>query len=569
MAATQDYYQNFYSEDERKAQLQSRLDKEFEGLGIDTPKTREEFRKLVDDALNQVEVQRAGRDKIRETIGSGISGKLSLEDLGRSGILDNVDPALYGGGAANPEVAGKLNDFLQGVSELADKGLDPDTFDKGLADLVALNSEVLGMGKDAAKTAAALIGLSGTFAQVTESAEDAQRRIEEARKAAQDAALRDFRRAVDRDRSALQDQASALRDSIGAIADAVDMLRGNASELYNTVSTTAQMQAAQGMVYVESALAGVLAGGSVTDYTGLTDAIAAARGGIDSGVYATQFDRERDALVLAGQLTTLADVSDMQLSVEERQLRAINEQLEYLDTLSKRADAMVNGTAALTETVDTYFARLMGILDPEKPEGTPGKPGAGGGSGGAGGITWGGGTPESKYKVPINYGGGGVSYVGVGAAETERVDKLYDLYHSYDGTGDLAGLLTSIKAAGGTLRDLSVLSGMFEQDWVRAAASVGIPAFAAGGMHSGGLRLVGERGWEVEATGPARIWNQQQIASAMSGGGNADLVAELRALREENRQQAGEIARLNLRMARVLERWDGDGTPPEREEAVA
>ena len=34
-----------------------------------------------------------------------------------------------------------------------------------------------------------------------------------------------------------------------------------------------------------------------------------------------------------------------------------------------------NGTTALTETVDTYFARLMGILDPEKPEDTPGKPG--------------------------------------------------------------------------------------------------------------------------------------------------------------------------------------------------
>lgn len=236
-----------------------------------------------------------------------------------------------------------------------------------------------------------LLQLSGAFASITAAAEDATAAL----KAQQDAAYDLFRRAVDRDRSALQDQASALRDSIGAIADAVDMLRGNASELYNTVSTTAQMQAAQGMVYVEQALAGVQAGGSVTDYTGLQDAISAARGGIDSGVYATQFERERDALVLAGQLTTLADVSDLQLSVEERQLKAINEQLEYLDTLSKRAEEMVNGTAALTETVDTYFARLMGILDPEQPEGTPGKPA------GISGATWGG----------SGAGGGNSSYV--------------------------------------------------------------------------------------------------------------------------------------------------------------
>ena len=56
-----------------------------------------------------------------------------------------------------------------------------------------------------------------------------------------------------------------------------------------------------------------------------------------------------------------------------------------------------------------------------------------------------------------------------------------------------------------------------------------------GGLHDGGLRVVGERGWELEATGPSRIWNQQQLAAALrgDGGGNAQLVAEIRALRAE------------------------------------
>ncbi|MGC3984839.1 MAG: tape measure protein [Pseudorhodoferax sp.] len=36
---------------------------------------------------------------------------------------------------------------------------------------------------------------------------------------------------------------------------------------------------------------------------------------------------------------------------------------------------------------------------------------------------------------------------------------------------------------------------------------------------------------------------------------------------EENRVQAGEIARLNLRVAKLLEKWDVDGMPAEREEA--
>ena len=64
------------------------------------------------------------------------------------------------------------------------------------------------------------------------------------------------------------------------------------------------------------------------------------------------------------------------------------------------------------------------------------------------------------------------------------------------------------------------------------------PSYAAGGMHAGGLRLVGERGPELEATGPSRIWNQQQLAQAFSGGGggggNAEMAAEIRSLRQSN-----------------------------------
>ncbi|MDM0011989.1 hypothetical protein QTH87_05990 [Variovorax sp. J22P168] len=59
---------------------------------------------------------------------------------------------------------------------------------------------------------------------------------------------------------------------------------------------------------------------------------------------------------------------------------------------------------------------------------------------------------------------------------------------------------------------------------VLAGRAVGstLPAFAEGGMHAGGLRLVGERGWEIEATGPSRIWNQDQLADALSGSAGKD-----------------------------------------------
>lgn len=71
-----------------------------------------------------------------------------------------------------------------------------------------------------------------------------------------------------------------------------------------------------------------------------------------------------------------------------------------------------------------------------------------------------------------------------------------------------------------------------------------IPGFASGGSHLGGLRIVGERGPEVEATGPSRIWNQSQIASALGGNSNAALVEAVDRLTAQN-------ARLEARLANI------------------
>ncbi|WP_321276917.1 tape measure protein [Thiomicrorhabdus indica] len=60
-----------------------------------------------------------------------------------------------------------------------------------------------------------------------------------------------------------------------------------------------------------------------------------------------------------------------------------------------------------------------------------------------------------------------------------------------------------------------------------ANALSGIPAFAEGGMHSGGLRLVGERGPVLEFTGPSRIVNNQDTMRMFD---NTKMVAQLEQL---------------------------------------
>ena len=71
---------------------------------------------------------------------------------------------------------------------------------------------------------------------------------------------------------------------------------------------------------------------------------------------------------------------------------------------------------------------------------------------------------------------------------------------------------------------------------VNALTGQPVAAFAKGGFHSGGLRLVGENGPELEVTGPSRIFNAEQTRSILEGGDNAQLVPLLRALLQE--QQA-------------------------------
>lgn len=91
-----------------------------------------------------------------------------------------------------------------------------------------------------------------------------------------------------------------------------------------------------------------------------------------------------------------------------------------------------------------------------------------------------------------------------------------------------------------------------------------VPAFASGGYHAGGLRLVGERGPELEVTGPSRIFSAGQTRSMLGGGStdNTDLVNELRALRQEVqglRDEARATALHSAKTSRILARVTRDG----------
>ena len=79
-----------------------------------------------------------------------------------------------------------------------------------------------------------------------------------------------------------------------------------------------------------------------------------------------------------------------------------------------------------------------------------------------------------------------------------------------------------------------------------AIANGDTPAFAMGGMHAGGLRIVGENGPELEATGPSRIYSARQTREMMQPG--TTLGAEMRQLIEYTRQ----LVKINNKQERAL-----------------
>lgn len=453
------------------------------------------------------------------------------DQLKKLGVMD-IDPA--GGEEAKKKFRKLIEDALaSGNTELASK-------------LLAL-AQLFGVAADAAQKSADAAAEAAKTA-----ADEAAKAVEDARKKAKDAAYANFEAAIQREQKYWQDVASASQEAISSLSSALSTLRSNARDLYGSLDATQQMLAAQGMVYIEQALAGLRGGRKLTDYAGLTDAIGAARGGISSGRYASQFERERDALILAGQLTELAEKGDAQLSVEERQLKASQEQLERLDkTLTYWRDLLAGNDKQIDATlsVEAAIKALEKLMFPESPGGTGTGVGKDNGGaqlgGGGGGSAPGGSNTPAKYNRPQGDGSGGTFYNPViDQQEIAKLDALAGKYHAFDGTGDLRGLLESIKAAGGSLSDLSALSGLYESDWRKAAESVGMPAFAGGGLHSGGIRLVGERGPEIEVTGPARYWSSAQTQAMLSGAGGSDaLVQEVRLLREQVRELSAAAVR--------------------------
>ena len=568
------YYGNFYSEKERKDSARKQLAGELSKYGVDidfdAPDARAQYRKQVEAAMAASKAQAANSQALQDSFTASLFD-VSKDDLGKGAAgwdSEAVRNLIGSGTTASDEQRARIT---AAVTAIDTTGMSLDDFKGSVSDLIA---PLFDTGKGASETAAALLDLNDEFAAVTQSAEEAaaaaRQLAEEQARAVKDAvkdAYSALEKAIAREREAIEVQRSLAAESVDTLTDIFETIRSNVRELYSEVGSTAAMQVSQANAFIDNALRTAQTTGYMPDGAALSEAISTARSGLSSGAYTSQFEADRDRLVLAGKLSTLGEITGEQLTTAERQLKYSQEQIEQLDqTLDywREQIDIANGTYQATLSVADAIGKLQALLFPDAQKPAATQPGGGASFGGGGGAAA---APPPPAKYNDLYFIGGATPGRQGVIDQERIaklDALSPIYHSFDGTGDLVGLFAAIQAAGGTMADLSTLSGYWESDWRKAGASVGIPAFAVGTNYVPRDMLAQIH--EGEAIIP-KAYNP--AANPGMGGGNSEVVSELRALREENRQQAGEIARLNLRMARVLEKFDGDGMPATRDEAVA
>jgi phage-related tail protein len=86
--------------------------------------------------------------------------------------------------------------------------------------------------------------------------------------------------------------------------------------------------------------------------------------------------------------------------------------------------------------------------------------------------------------------------------------------------------------------------------------------YATGGAYPGGLAMVGEQGAElINFNRPGQIYTAGQTAEILGGG---SLAAEIQGLRTDIQAQSRSNAQIQIRTAKVLERWETNGLPEVR-----
>jgi prefoldin subunit 5 len=351
-----------------------------------------------------------------------------------------------------------------------------------------------------------------------------------------------LQRSIANQQQEIQRAASGTAAAINALTGVSNSLDAALKRLRGSSDDTVRMLRAQAVMTLNSALVTARAGGSLADYAGLQDALDVASN-MDTSLYRSLEDFEREQGRTANLIAELEKVNGKQLSAEqkmleqyEKQLAGLDQQLAFaqaqLDALNGIDNSIMSVAAAIAAMNASVVAALQGLPKGAAQANTP---------------------QNNRSIVDSIY----QSVLGRGT-EGDEAGAAFWANALQSGTATYQDIAASIaKGALGNSAE-SAATKKSAEDYLKG---LGIPGFASGGLFGGGMRIVGEKGPELEVTGPSRIYNASQTAAMLGGAGSTE---ELRALRSEVaglRSALGAIAKYTESTAYGVRQMNEIGLP--------
>lgn len=424
------------------------------------------------------------------------------------------------------------------------------------------------------KTYAALLQVSGAFAQVTDASQAAALAAQQAAQAAADAAREQAQRAVDVATNAAQSALSGLRDAvaaeqdrlqarferesdilndrIGAISGVIATLDNAIRSIRGSIESTSIASQTAARLTLQSVLTAVRGGQDITGFEPVIEQASETLTRNDPNLYQTREQFVRAQAQSADLLDSLNKAGGKQLTLAELQLKALEDgfaaEVARLDDLVTQAEKQIN---ALLGIKDGTLSVEAAVREVEKAIGTLASAVSAQMAAAAAASYSVSDTPaERQAKVESNTG------VKVSSSDPALVAAAKVLYQSINGGASTAEYNAASAAVGGNI------AAAVGWDGTRAGAERlrDIYGFARGGYYPGGLALVGEEGPElINFKNPGQVYTAPQTESMLD---NSAVVAELKALRSE-------VIELRAQARRTADAVNGNPEAPMLVETVA
>jgi hypothetical protein len=520
----QSFNENFLTEAERLAPVQKYVTDQLAAMGLQSLDTRDKFKDYV--------LGLADSGKLATEAGAQqYTALLALADAFAKTHAATVDLTKSEQAIADEraDLQNKLDELTMTQEQLAAKaraaidGHNLALYDQVIAAQAAKDATQAAADAVANAAQALLTGVNKAYSDLQASI-GAQKTVI---KTAYDATMAGIQTSLNQ----VTGSVAKLKSLSQSLQSTIDSMRLSAGD---EVSARVEAQA-----QVATALAIAKAGGPLPDADSLKDALATLTKD-PSEQFASYLDYQRDAYKTQNDLAALAALTDDQLSTEERALAMLEKQkdlaqLAYdaevlrldgiLDTAKAQVD-LLNGISAGIASIPAALASLAAAI-----KAAMANPIASAGSTAAGAYNQYLSRDATSTEIDF-WKGEATKGVDIAAAiKGSNEAKIQELYQTLLGrTGEAAGVYSWQQAlASGKSWD-DVKAGFLGSDEYQ---KLHVPGFAGGGDHLGGLRIVGENGPELEATGPSRIFNAGQTRS-MLGSASDELVGEVRELRREN-----------------------------------